>query len=143
MTTIAVLLLAGHAAFAATVDTSFSTSSVTSPTTIYTGEKQRDPFVPFSAGGGTIVSKPYNADDFNIHSLSLRGIMKDTAADYALFTDRNSGATFILRRGKLYDPKNKVVPGIAGKLKVKDKWAQLETSDHDVQIFRLGEEEKE
>ena len=143
MTTIAFLLLAGRAAFAAAPAAPAVSTTAVIPSAIYTAERLRDPFIPFSAGGGSVSSKPYNADDFSIHNLSLRGIMKDTTVDYALFTDKTVGATFILRRGKLYDPKNKVVAGIAGKLKVKEKWAQLETRDHDVQIFRLGEEEKE
>ena len=150
MITALLLLALGCAAPAARAAGAFeaaiSTATPPSPLTIYTAESLRDPFLPFSsagAGAGAGVSKPFNLEDFNIHNLTLRGTMKDSAADYALFSDSSLGTTFILRRGKLYDSKNKIVPGVTGKLKVRQKWAQLETSDHDVQTFRLGDEEKE
>ncbi len=120
-----------------------STAAPLTPSAIYTAERLRDPFSPLGGGAGGYSGKPFAAEDFNIHNLSLRGIMKDSAADYALFSDNAFGVTFILRRGKLYDGKNKPVRGVSGRLRVKDRWAELETADHDVQIFRLGEEEKD
>jgi len=125
-----------------------STAAPLSPSSIYTAERLRDPFAPLTqsgggAGGVSASGKVFSASDFNIHNLSLRGVMKDSAADYALFTDNEFGVSFILRRGKLYDGKNKPVRGVTGKLRVKDRWAELETADHDVQIFRLGDEEKD
>lgn len=121
-----------------------STSPPPSPTTIYTADRLRDPFMASASGGAGALGKTFSLEsDFNIHSLSLRGIMKDAGTDYALFSDPNFGISFILRNGRLYDGRGKPVPGIAGKLKIKEKWAQLETAEHDVQIFRLGEDEKE
>lgn len=143
MKTIA-LLLAGAAFGAAVppVEVKSSTAPPPSPSTIYPVERLRDPFTAASAGG-TNTGRPFSFDDFNIHNLSLRGIMKDSTADYALFSDSEFGVSFILRKGKLYDGKGKPVPGVMGKLKVREKSAQLETPEHDVQIFRLGDEEKE
>lgn len=108
------------------------------PSTIYTTEKQRDPFS--MSGGGAAGGRSFSMDDFSIHNLTLRGMMKDRAADYALFTDNTFGASFILRRGKLYDPKGKPVAGVKGTMDLKKKTAHLETLDSDVQIFRLGDE---
>ncbi len=109
-----------------------------SPATIYTTEKIRNPFSPASAG--IIGGKAYDMADFSIHNLTLKGLMKDRAADFALFTDNTYGASFILRRGKLSDPKGKAVPGVKGSMDLKKKTAYLETSDGDVQLFGLGDE---
>ncbi|MBI3551208.1 MAG: hypothetical protein HY077_01715 [Elusimicrobia bacterium] len=109
--------------------------------TIYTVDKLRDPFLKSALGG--VSSKPFSPDDFSIHNLALRGVMKDQAADYALFTDNSFGVTFILRRGKLYDGKGKPVPGVTGSMNLKQKTAHLMTQESDVQTFRLGEEGKD
>lgn len=107
---------------------------------IYTVEKLRDPFS--KGGGASAAAKLFTADDFNIHNLSLRGIMKDASSDYALLSDPEFGVSFILRKGKLYDSKNKLVPGVSGRIDVKRKTVDLATLDKDVQVFRLGEEEE-
>ena len=117
-----------------------STGTV-APQTIYTAERVRDPFIaPTSVGGTT--TNPFTIEDFNIHNLALRGIMKDSGTDFALFTDAQFGITFILRRGKLYDPKNKPVPGVTGGLNLKQRTAHLMAADGDVQTFKLGQEEE-
>lgn len=125
-----------------------STATVLSPSSIYTAEKLRDPFQKSggsslgaaSSGGG---SQAFNPEDFNIHNLSLRAVMKDSAADYALLSDKTLGMTFVLRKGKVYDAKNKPIPGVTGTINMKQKSASLITRDKDVQVLRLGEEEKE
>lgn len=122
------------------------TSTATAPTVsgIYTADRLRDPFQrATSGGGGAAAGKAFAPEDFNIHNLSLRGVMKDAAADYALLVDSNFGVSFVLRKGKLYDEKGKVVPGVTGSLNIKQKTASLMTREKDVQVFRLGEEGKE
>jgi hypothetical protein len=114
-----------------------------SPSTIYTAEKVRDPFTLGGGGGGSISSHPFNLDEFSIHNLTLRGLMKDRAADFALFTDNSYGNSLILKHGRLYDPKGKPIPRVTGKLDVRRKTATLQTEDQDVQVFRLGEEGEE
>lgn len=109
--------------------------------TIYTADRLRDPFSRWGAGRAS--SKPFSIEDFSIHKLSLRGIMRDAGSDFALFTDSESGAGFLLRKGKLYDPKKKAVPGISGAINFKAKAVTLTAPEGDVQIFRLGEEEQE
>ncbi|NNN07193.1 MAG: hypothetical protein HKL90_14970 [Elusimicrobia bacterium] len=104
--------------------------------TLYTGDQVRDPFLPPSASphkraGGS-------PDVVDIHSVQLRGILKDEKTDYAVFTN-DFGATLILRGGRLYDERSRVVPGITGRIKPKQKWVELMTADKDVQPFHLGE----
>jgi hypothetical protein len=107
--------------------------------TLYTGDKVRDPFLPPSVGGGASRPRdkntPYVVD---IHSLELRGIMKDGTSDFAIFST-DVGGRLILRGRRLYDDHNKVVPGITGLIKLKQKRAELVTADKDVQIYSLGE----
>ncbi|MBI5239612.1 MAG: hypothetical protein HY926_04005, partial [Elusimicrobia bacterium] len=108
---------------------------------IYTAARLRDPFARWGAGRAS--SKPFSLEDFSIHKLSLRGIMRDPGSDFALFVDNESGAGFLLRKGKLYDPKKKPVPGIAGAINFKTKVVTLTAPEGDVQVFQLGEAEQE
>ncbi len=120
-----------------------STQTVSS---LYTGDRVRDPFLPAAMGA----TRSRRAEDtkaagpgiVDIHGMILRGIMKDAKIDYALFASEDGGS-YLLRGGKLYNERNKPVPGITGVIKLKQKTVQLITSDKDVQVFRLGEDEKE
>ena len=107
--------------------------------TLYTGDKVRDPFLSPAVGGGASRPRdrnvPYVVD---IHALELRGIMKDGKSDFAIFST-DVGGRLILRGRRLYDDHNKVVPGITGLIKLKQKRAELVTADKDVQIYSLGE----
>lgn len=108
--------------------------------TMYTGDRVRDPFMPPSMGGPSRVhEKGAGAPALDIHSLQLRGIMQDGKTDFALFAT-DEGSTLILRGGRLYDG-NKAVPGISGRIHIKQKRAELVTADKDVQIFSLGEQD--
>ena len=116
-------------------------STVPTVDSIYTASRLRDPFARWGAGRAS--SKPFTLEDFSIHKLALRGIMRDAGSDFALFSDNESGASFLLRKGKLYDPKKKPVPGIAGTINMKSRTVTLTAPEGDVQIFRLGEAEEE
>lgn len=139
---------AGRAAAAApapatstgTVKASTATFVAPSPATIYTTEKLRDPFSMSAGGARAAASKPFSLEDFNIHNLSLRGMMKDRTADYALFSDSVLAGSFILRKGRLLDPRGKPIPGVKGSMDLKKKTAHLETAEGDVQIFKLGDD---
>ncbi|MHB2026079.1 MAG: tetratricopeptide repeat protein [Elusimicrobiota bacterium] len=109
---------------------------------VYTGDRYRDPFEPL-AGGESKKGKRFSPKDFNIHHLVLNGIMNDERSSYALFTDDVYGVSFMLRQGRLYNDKGKVVPGIWGTVNERRKTAELVTSDKDVQPFRMGEADKE
>lgn len=112
----------------------FSTYTVS---TLYTGDRVRDPFQMQAAGGPSRArdrSKPLVVD---IHALQLRGIMKDAHSDFALFSS-DDGTTLVLRGTQLYDGR-KPVPGITGRIVLKQRRAELMTADRDVQVFTLGE----
>lgn len=121
-------------------------TSTQTVSTIYTGDRVRDPFLPAAMGGARTRraedAKSEGPEVVDIHGMTLRGIMKDTKIDYALFT-AETGGTYLLRGGKLYNERNKAVPGITGAIKLKQKTVELVTPDKDVQVFRLGEDEKE
>jgi len=142
--------LAGPAPSAVAASTAPASSAIGASTqtvsSIYTGDRVRDPFLPAAMGS----SRPRRSDDaktegpevVDIHGLSLRGIMKDAKVDYALFSSENGG-TYLLRGRKLYNERNKAVPGITGAIRLKQKTVELVTADKDVQVFRLGEDEKD
>lgn len=114
-----------------------STATVSS---IYTGDRYRDPFLPPSSGGGPVLKRETSGvrPAVDIHALQLRGIMKDAKNDFALFSS-DDGSTLVLRAGRLYDDRGKPVPGITGRIQIRQKRAQLVTADKDVQIYSLGE----
>ncbi len=158
ITTIALLLAtsgpasAGPAPSPAAVAASTSTAlplgvSTQTVSTIYTGDRSRDPFMPAAMGAKsarrvTDENKPEGPEVVDIHGMQLKGILKDTKIDFALFS-AEAGGSYILRGGKLYNERNKQVPGITGNIKIKQKTVELITADKDVQVFRLGEEDKE
>lgn len=113
----------------------FSTYTVS---TLYTGDRVRDPFMAPSMGGPVRVREKDAPVVVDIHTMQLRGIMQDGRTDFALFT-ADDGSKLVLRGGRLYDDRNKPVPGITGRLQMKQKRAQLITADKDVQIYSLGE----
>ena len=107
--------------------------------TLYTGDRVRDPFMPPSVGGGPARPRDKNAPIvIDIHALELRGIMRDAKSDFAIFST-DTGSRLILRGNRLYDERNKPVPGITGSINIKQKRAELITSDRDRQPFQLGE----
>jgi hypothetical protein len=110
---------------------------------IYTGDRVRDPFSTSSSGGVRRSSEKQGDENAppDIHALTLRGIMKDAANDYALFT-AESGESFMLRGGRLHSGAGKPVPGITGRIRLKQKTVELITADKDVQVYRLGEDEE-
>lgn len=115
--------------------------------TIYTGDRTRDPFMPAAMGAKTArrvvdSDKPEGPEVVDIHGMQLKGILKDPKIDFALFS-AETGGSYILRGGKLYNERNKPVPGITGNIKIKQKTVELITADKDVQVFRLGEDEKD
>lgn len=85
----------------------------------------------------------FNPEEFSIHDLLLKGILKGKAGDYAIFAGAGSGASFLLEGGKLLDASGKPIPGVSGMVRAAQKSVQLTTKDGDVQILKLGEEEEE
>lgn len=117
---------------------------------VYGGAKLRDPFMRLSGGGAGMAAvaiaappKEYDPEEFSIHQLELKGIMRDKAGLTALLSDMNTRFTFILRGGRLYDMRKKAVPGVTGVIQLAQKTVTLTTADKDVQTLRLGEDADE
>jgi hypothetical protein len=106
---------------------------------IYTAEHQRDPFARWGSGHGR--ARAFSPQDFSIHKLSLRGILRGAGTNFALFVDNDAGWGFLLRKGRLYDPKKKALPGVAGF--IKGKTVTLTAPEGDVQVFQVGQEEQD
>ena len=120
-----------------------STAAPANAAQIYTAAALRDPFTRAGAAAMKVASRAFAAMDFNIHNLSLKGIIRDDVSDYALLGDNTFGVSFILRKGRLYDEKSKRVSGVTGSLDMKRRMVRVVASDGDVQILRLGETGKE
>jgi hypothetical protein len=67
-------------------------------------------------------------------------MMKDASSDFAVFVT-DTGISLILRQGHLYDDRNKLIPGITGRIRINNKRVELITADHDVQVFLLGQKD--
>jgi hypothetical protein len=110
--------------------------------TLYTGDHYRDPFLSPSMGTPSRTRDKNAPFVLDIHELQLRGIMQDKKSDFAIFSTA-SGMTLILRGNRLYDDHSKPVPGVTGRIMLKQKRAQLVTADKDVQVYKLGEDDEE
>ena len=83
---------------------------------VYPFSSRRDPFSPMD---GTI-----NYADSGVSSLArgettnleLKGILQDRKGKMAIITS-SDGEPFVLRSGRVYDRKNRIIPGIAGIIK--------------------------
>lgn len=113
---------------------------------VYTGDKFRDPFLRAasanSSGPKAASAAASEPMEFSIHVLSLRAVLKDQGSGFAIIADMGAGISYIFRSGKLYDPKGKALPGIGGTMNIQAKTVTLKAADGDVQVLRLGEEEK-
>jgi hypothetical protein len=80
---------------------------------VYFGDRHRDPFIPLTGEFRTDQSALDRPPQ--IVSLMLKGIVQDAKGRMALLT---SGAnSYILRGGRLYDGRNRMVKKIAGVIK--------------------------
>ena len=142
----ALLTLAGTAGAAAPAPAAVAVSTAAAkPLTvddIYGGGKFRDPFMKLAGAGvaaAPVAAKDYDPEAFSIHSLELKGLMKDKKGFVALLFDASTSTAFVLKGGRVYDPKKKPIPGITGTIKMEQKTVTLMTADKDVQTLRLGE----
>ena len=104
-------------------------------------ESTRDPFLTPGSGAPRVTAK--EPTEFSIHNLVLKGILRDPSGDFAILVEQGSGASYILRNGRLYNSRKKPVRGIAGIIQAKRKKVHLMTPEKDVQTFILGEAYKD
>lgn len=112
---------------------------------IYQGAKYRDPFraVTAAASRSAASKAGFRIEDFSIHEVELKGIMKDSKGSSAILVDIATGASLVLRKGRVYTFKDKRIPGVTGRINVAQKTVILLTADKDVQTLRLGGDEDE
>jgi len=105
----------------------------------YRGEIYRDPFIPLdekkivspfleSSGEGLMPA---------LGSLTLKGIIIDNKQKIALFSSPTG--RYILRNGKLYDNRNRIVRGLTGTI-VDNNTIKIITEDKFVKTYKLKEE---
>lgn len=112
---------------------------------LYKGDRFRDPFKKVNPGE-TVSSredKEFSLETFSIHSLKLKGVMKEKDGAYAVLIDGETATGFILKNRRLYTYKNEKIPGVSGKINIEQKSVTLITDEKDVQTLRLGESEEE
>jgi hypothetical protein len=78
----------------------------------YYGERYRDPFIPLIGEARVDTSQDRPPQ---IASLLLKGIVQDAQGRMALLT--SGASSFILRGGRLYDGRNRMVKKISGVIK--------------------------
>lgn len=119
-------------------------SSTPPPTVdeLYSGNL-RNPFIALGGGSGGIQIRTASSESlpFSIHDLELTGIMKDSKGKQALLKNLNTGASYMLVRGRLLDSKRKRVPGVSGVIHRKPE-VVLMTEDGEVQPLSLHKKEK-
>jgi hypothetical protein len=78
----------------------------------YYGDRYRDPFLPLTGEfrGDQVADRPPQ-----ISSLMLKGIIQDQKSRVALLTSGVS--SYILKGGRLYDGRNRMMKGISGVIK--------------------------
>ncbi|MBI5882733.1 MAG: hypothetical protein HZB91_06470 [Elusimicrobia bacterium] len=120
-----------------------SSTAAATAESLYSVGKMRDPFTK-AAEGGAAPAGGCKDEDFSIHQLTLKAMMKDPKADFALLSD-SCGKNFIFSAGRLYKNavlKRNLVAGVSGKMGIGQKTLTLQTAEKDVQVLRLGEEEE-
>ncbi|MFN3966620.1 MAG: hypothetical protein ACK4JE_02845 [Endomicrobiia bacterium] len=105
----------------------------------YKGEIYRDPFIP--PDEKKIVSPILEASGEGLKpalgSLTLKGIIIDSKQKIALFSSPTG--RYILRNGKLYDNRNRIVRGLTGTV-LDNNTIKLITEDKFVKTYKLKEE---
>ncbi|PCI40784.1 MAG: hypothetical protein COB53_00385 [Elusimicrobia bacterium] len=130
------------------IDELVAESSATSKMTVkelYKGDRYRDPFAELSAGEtvSTREEKEFSIETFSIHSLKLKGLMKEKAGNYAIIIDEDTDMGFMLRKSRLFTYQNEKIPGVRGRINMAQQTVTLITDEKDVQVLTLGEEEDE
>lgn len=106
---------------------------------LYRSDNLPDPFVAAGMGGEVkrVQVQSSAPVPFSIHDLILTGIMEDSKGKQAVFSNPNTGQSYLLSGGKLLDGKKKPVGGITGV--IQGKQVILMTEEEDVQPFNLHE----
>lgn len=88
------------------------------PRYFYPYASKRDPFAPLvgNAGYAGASSGGQGLSSGEMTNLELKGILRDRKGKVALIS-ASDGEPFVLRSGRIYDKKNRIVSGISGIIK--------------------------
>lgn len=110
----------------------------------YAGNKYRDPLIPagasYSGASGAEEATEVMTTD-KLSTLQLKGILRDEKTGSIAVIADNSGNSYILKKGKVYNKKYKVVQGVAGV--VGDKLVTLFSDNTKIELkLKKDKEEK-
>lgn len=117
------------------------------PKYTYKGGLYRDPLIP---GGG---SSSYSSSSMTgeggetmtnekMATLQLKGIFRDAKTGNIAIVAESSGGSYILKNGKLYDRKNKIVKGVAGVIGKNSTTLFSNDTKIELKLKKAGEERK-
>ena len=119
---------------------------------LFDKRKVKSPFIALTgSSGGVAVSSeetefdPHAAETDKvvlINGMSLKGILKDKAASYALLHHAGSRTGYYFRSGRLYDFQGQAIQGVKGSVNPIQMTVILEASG-EKKVLRLGEEEEQ
>jgi len=125
--------VAGSSVPAATVQQAYRPSNMRDPLIVST--VFGDEHGPKNKAGAAELAR----STFSVYNLALTGILEDSRSKEAILKDQVTGAVYILKGGRLLDPKKKQLPGISGV--IKGKQVILITEDKKVQQLNLHEKD--
>ncbi|MBI5573263.1 MAG: hypothetical protein HY919_01750 [Elusimicrobia bacterium] len=118
------------------------------PKYTYKGGSYRDPLIPggvassYSSssiageGGETMTSE-------KMATIQLKGIFRDEKTGNIAIVAESSGGSYILKNGKLYDKKNKIVKGVAGVIGKNSVTLFSNDTKIELKLKKAGEEKRQ
>ncbi len=121
---------------------------VPAPKYTYKGGMYRDPLIP---GGG---SSSYSSSSMTgeggetmtnekMATLQLKGIFRDEKSGSIAIISESAGSSYILKNGKLYDRRNKLVKGVAGVVGKKSVTLFSNDTKIELKLKKAGEEKRQ
>lgn len=118
------------------------------PKYTYKGGSYREPLIP---GGG---SSSYSSSSMTgeggetmtnekMATLQLKGIFRDEKTGNIAIVSESSGGSYILKNGKLYDRRNKLVKGVAGVIGKKSATLFSNDTKIELKLKKAGEEKRQ
>ena len=125
--------VAGSSVTAVTVEQAYHPVNMRDPLRVST--MFGDEHAPTARAGSTELAR----STFSVYNLVLTGILEDSRSKEAMLRDSVTGATYILKGGRLLDSKKKQLPRVSGV--IKGKQVILMTEDKKVHQLNLHEKD--
>ncbi|MDO8734176.1 MAG: hypothetical protein Q7K21_03340 [Elusimicrobiota bacterium] len=118
------------------------------PKYTYKGNAYRDPLIP--RGGSSSYSSSSMTGEGSetmtnekMTTLQLKGIFRDEKTGNIAIVAESSGGSYILKNGKLYDRKNKLVKGVAGVIGKNSATLFSNDTKIELKLKKPGEEKRQ